>query len=44
MEEDWKGEQIKAIEAAKKMKKEGLDINIIAKITGLTKEEIEDLK
>ena len=30
-------------EIAKKMKEEGLDINIIIKITNLTKEEIEKL-
>ena len=31
------------IETAKKMKNEGLAINLIQKITGLTKEEIEKL-
>lgn len=30
-------------ETAKKMKNEGLDINLIQKVTGLTKEEIEKL-
>lgn len=31
------------LEIAKKMKKDKLDINIIIKYTGLTKEEIEQL-
>ena len=30
-------------EIAKKMKEEGLDVEIIVKVTGLTKEEIEKL-
>ena len=37
------GEKNKSIEIAKKMKEEGLDITLIEKITGLTKEEIEKL-
>ena len=38
-----KGEKSKAIEIAKKMKNEEMDINIIMKITGLIKDEIEKL-
>ena len=37
------GEENKSIEIAKKMLKDGLDIEIIIKYTGLTKEEIEKL-
>ena len=37
------GEKSKAIEIVKKMKNEEMDINIIMKITGLTKDEIEKL-
>ncbi len=32
------------IEDAKKMLEKGLEIHLISEITGLTKEEIEDLK
>ncbi len=37
------GEKIKAIEMAKGMKQEGVDIKIIAKLSGLTEEQIEKL-
>ena len=39
-----KGAREKQIEIAKSMLKENMDIEIIIKITGLTKEEIEKLK
>jgi len=39
-----KGEKKKAIEIARKSLKEGLSIDLIIKITGLTKKEIEELK
>lgn len=38
------GIQAKAIETAKKMLEEKMDIEIIIKITGLSREEIEELK
>ena len=38
-----KGERKKAIETAKKMKHEGLDIQLISKVTGLTIEEVAKL-
>lgn len=37
------GQEIKTKELAQKMKNEGLDINLIIKITGLNKEEISKL-
>ncbi len=37
------GEKIKAIEMAKGMKQEGVDVKIIAKLSGLTEEQIEKL-
>lgn len=37
------GEKIKAIEMAKGMKLEGIDVKIIAKLSGLTQEQIEQL-
>ncbi len=37
------GEKIKAIEMAKGMKLEGVDVKIIAKLSGLTEEQIEKL-
>ena len=37
------GERKKAIETAKKMKNDGVEINIIMKYTGLSREEIEKL-
>ena len=39
-----KGAREKQIEIAKSMLKENMDIEIIIKITGLTKEEIEKLQ
>jgi len=39
-----KGEKRKAIEVAKNLLKTGIDIEIIVKSTGLTKEEIEVLR
>jgi hypothetical protein len=38
-----KGERKKAIETARKMKNDGVEINIIMKYTGLSKKEIEKL-
>ena len=37
------GARQNSIEIAKKMKQEGMNINIIVKITGISKEEIEKL-
>jgi predicted transposase/invertase (TIGR01784 family) len=37
------GERKKAIETAKKMKNDGVEINIIMKYTGLNKKDIEKL-
>ncbi|MFW5799294.1 MAG: hypothetical protein ACOCV8_00655, partial [Spirochaetota bacterium] len=37
------GERKKAIETAKKMKNDNVEINIIMKYTGLSKKEIENL-
>ena len=38
------GKEEKTIDIAKKLKKENVDINIISKTTGLTEEEIKNLK
>ena len=38
-----KGEQKKEIQIVKSMLKENADINFISKVTGLTKEEIENI-
>ncbi len=43
-EEKEEERQERQQEIAKKMLEENIDINLIAKITGLTKEEIETLK
>ncbi|MFW5800232.1 MAG: Rpn family recombination-promoting nuclease/putative transposase, partial [Spirochaetota bacterium] len=42
-EGEERGEKRKAIETAKKMKNDGVEINIIMKYTELSKEEIEKL-
>ena len=39
-----KGREEEKLETAKKMLKEGIKIDLIIKVTGLTKEEIENLK
>ena len=39
-----KGKKVREIEIAKKSLAQGLDINTVSKITGLTKEEIENLR
>lgn len=38
------GMNLKALEMAKSMKQEGMDIGMIVRITGLTEEEIKKLK
>ena len=38
-----KGKEEKSLEIAKKMKDNGMDVDAIAEITGLTKEQIETL-
>ena len=38
-----KGKEEKSLEIAKKMKDNGMDVDAIAEITGLTKEQIEAL-
>ncbi len=40
---EMKGEQKKALEIAKKMIMEGLSLEMISRITGLTAQEIEEL-
>ena len=42
-EGEKKGKAERNNEIAKKMKEEGLDVEIIVKVTGLAKEEIEKL-